>query len=203
VSFQVEKGSAAEVRQAASGFFDFALRFAQNDGVPGRFGYGGRMMRGWVVVLAVMLVSAAGWAAEKPFNPASDPAKDLQAAMQQAQAEHKNILMDVGGNWCGWCLVLDKTLHEDPELSALLEKNYVVVYVNFSKENENTKFLRKYPEPKGYPSWYVLSPEGKLLKAENDTSELETNHKLDQGYNKEALKRFLEKYAPKAAQPMA
>ena len=160
-------------------------------------------MRRWVAVLVVMVsVSAAAWAMDKPFNPASDPAKDLQAAMQRAQAEHKNILMDVGGNWCGWCLVLEETLHGDAELSALLEKNYVVLHVNFSKENENTKFLKRYPEPAGYPSWYVLSAQGKLLKAENDTSELEANHKIDQGYNKEALKRFLVKYAPKAmAQP--
>ena len=79
-------------------------------------------MKRWVVVLAVMLVSAAAWAVEKPFNPASDPAKDLQVAMQRAQAEHKNILMDVGGNWCEWCLVLEETLHADPELNALLRR---------------------------------------------------------------------------------
>ena len=160
-------------------------------------------MRRWVAVLVVMVsVSVAAWAVDKPFNPASDPAKDLRAAMQRAQAEHKNILMDVGGNWCEWCLVLEQTLHGDAELSALLEKNYVVLHVNWSKENENAKFLKRYPEPAGYPSWYVLSAQGKLLKAENDTSELEANHKIDQGYNKEALKRFLVKYAPKAmAQP--
>ena len=161
-------------------------------------------MKRWVAVLGVMLVSAAAWAVEKPFDPGSDPAKDLQAAMQRAQAEHKNILMDVGGNWCEWCLVLEETLHGDAELSALLEKNYVVLHVNWSKQNENAKFLKRYPEPAGYPSWYVLSAQGKLLKAENDTSELEANHKIDQGYNKEALKRFLVKYAPKAmAQPAA
>ena len=161
-------------------------------------------MRRWVAVLAVMLVSAAAWAVEKPFDPGSDPAKDLQAAIERARAEHKNILMDVGGNWCGWCLVLEKTLHEDPELSALLEKNYVVLHVNWSKENENAKFLKRYPEPVGYPSWYVLSPTGKVLKAETNTGELEANHKIDQGYNKEALKRFLVKYAPKGlSQPVA
>ena len=162
-------------------------------------------MRRWVAVLVVMVsVSAAAWAMDKPFNPASDPAKDLQAAMQRAQAEHKNILMDVGGNWCGWCLVLEETLHGDAELSALLEKNYVVLHVNWSKENENAKFLKRYPEPAGYPSWYVLSPTGKVLKAETNTGELEANHKIDQGYNKEALKSFLEKYTPKpVGQPVA
>jgi len=162
-------------------------------------------MRRWVLVLAVMVgVSAAGWAVEKPFNPASDPAKDLQAAIQRAQAEHKNILMDVGGNWCEWCLVLEETLHGDAELNALLEKNYVVVHVNWSKENENKAFLRRYPEPVGFPTWYVLSPTGKMLKAETNTGELEANHKIEQGYNKAAIKKFLEKYAPKpVSQPVA
>jgi hypothetical protein len=43
----------------------------------------------------------------------------------------------------------------------------------------------------------VLSPYGKLLKAETNTSELEANHDIDGGYNKAALKRFLVTYAPK------
>lgn len=154
-------------------------------------------MRRWIAVLAVMVgVSAVAWAADKPFDPTRDPANDLQAAMQRAQAEHKNILMDVGGNWCGWCLVLEKTLHDDPTLDGLLEKNYVVLHVNFSQENQNTPFLHNYPEAKGYPAWYVLSPQGRLLKAEN-TSELEATHDLREGYNKDALKRFLEMNAPK------
>lgn len=162
-------------------------------------------MRHWVAGLAVMLVSVAAWASvEKPFDPASDPAKDLQAAMQRAQAEHKNILMDVGGNWCEWCLVLEETLHGDAELNALLEKNYVVVHVNWSKENENKAFLKRYPQPVGFPTWIVLSPTGKVLKAETDTSELETNHDINGGYNKAALKRFLVKYAPQpVSQPTA
>ena len=43
-----------------------------------------------------------------------------------------------------------------------------------------------------------------MLKAETNTGELEANHKIDQGYNKEALKRFLVKYAPKpVGQPVA
>ncbi len=140
---------------------------------------------------AVMTMGAAGaLAAEKPFDPTRDAAKDLQAAMVQAKAENKNILMDVGGNWCPWCLVLDRTLAEDAGLHEVLEKNYVVVRVNFSKENQNAAFLSQYPAAKGYPAWYVLSPEGKLLKAE-DTSDLEATHKLEAGYNKAMLRSFL------------
>jgi thiol:disulfide interchange protein len=155
-------------------------------------------MRRWVaVVVLVLAVSGAARAAEKVFDPARDPAKDLQAAITKAEAEHKNILMDVGGNWCSWCMLLDRMMHEDAEVSSVLEKNYVVLHVNFSKENENKDFLAKYPQPKGYPALYVLSPQGRLLKAETDTSELEGDHKISGGYNKNAVRRFLEKNAPK------
>ena len=147
-----------------------------------------------VGMAALVLASAGAMAAEKPFDPTRDAAKDLQAAMAQAKAENKNILMDVGGNWCPWCLVLDRTLAEDAGLHAQLEKNYVVVHVNFSKENQNAGFLKQYPAAKGYPAWYVLSPDGKLLKAE-DTSDLEATHKLDAGYNKATLRSFLESQA--------
>ena len=136
-------------------------------------------------------------ASEKIFDPARDSAADLQAAMEQARREHKNILMDVGGNWCPWCILVDRTLHEDPELKALLEKNFVLLHVDFSQGHENAAFLKSYPKATGYPAWYVLSPRGRLLKAE-DTSELEQTHKLAAGYNKDALKRFLTENAPKS-----
>jgi thiol:disulfide interchange protein len=154
-------------------------------------------MRRWVAVVVMwMTVSVAAWAADKPFDPSRDPAKDLQAAIQQAEAQHKNILMDVGGNWCSWCLLLERTLTEDTDLHSLLEQNYVVLHVNWSMGQQNQGFLGKYPPAKGYPAWYVLSAQGRLLKAE-DTSELEQTHKLGAGYNKDALRKFLEENAPK------
>jgi thiol:disulfide interchange protein len=150
------------------------------------------MMRAfrWIAVVLALGVSVTAYAADKPFDPTRDSNKDLHAAIEQARMEHKNILMDVGGNWCPWCILLDRTLNDDPELHALLEKNYVLLHVNFSRENENLNFLGPYPKAKGYPAWYVLSPKGKLLKAE-DTSELEQTHKLDAGYNTATLKTFL------------
>ena len=135
-------------------------------------------------------------AAEKPFDPGRKPAADLQAAETKAKAEHKNILMDVGGNWCPWCLLLDRTLETDSSLHTQLDGNYVVLRVNWSRENKNEEFLSAYPKPKGFPAWYVLSPDGKLLEAE-DTSNLESNHSLDSGYNKELLAKFLDANAPR------
>jgi len=150
----------------------------------------------FVATVMFLGLSTMAFAAEKPFDPSRDSAKDLAAAELQAKVEHKNILMDVGGNWCPWCILVDRTLNQDAELHTLLEKNYVVLHVNFSKENQNVAFLKVYPAAKGYPAWYVLAADGKLLKAE-DTSELEQDHKLAAGYNRDALKSFLIANAPK------
>ena len=150
----------------------------------------------FAAVVAVLGMAGSAFAAEKLFDPTRDSAKDLKAAIETARQQHKNILMDVGGNWCPWCILLDRTLNEDAELHGLIEKNYVLVHVNFSRENENQAFLGSYPKAQGYPAWYVLSPEGKLLKAE-DTSALEQDHKLNAGYSKEAVKAFLVGNAPR------
>ncbi len=154
-------------------------------------------MRRRSLIIAVLGLAVAAHATDKLFDPSRDPSQDLRAAETQARTEHKNILVDVGGNWCPWCILLDRTLADDSGLRELLRTKYVVVRVNWSPENENVTFLRNYPAPKGYPAWYVLSSEGTLLKSESDTSELEVNHKIANGYNKEALRRFLVQNQPR------
>lgn len=148
-----------------------------------------------VAAAALLFASSAAFAAENIFDPTRDPAKDLAAAETQAKAEHKNILLDVGGNWCPWCHLLDKTLHENADLKSALETRFVVVHVNWSRENENAAFLSKFPKVDGYPFLFVLSPEGKLLHAQ-PTDPLETDHKLGGGYNLEAVREFLKKWSP-------
>ncbi len=140
----------------------------------------------------LLLYPVLAFGADKPFDPARDPAKDLKAAEQQAQAERKNILLDVGGNWCGWCLVLDRFVHNQPELSAKID-HFVVLHVNYSRENENAGFLSAYPKPNGFPYFYVLSPQGKLLTAQS-TDAFETDHKLANGYNADRLSEFFDRW---------
>lgn len=40
------------------------------------------------------------------FDPARDPAKDVAAAATTAQG--KRVIVDVGGQWCAWCHILDR-----------------------------------------------------------------------------------------------
>jgi len=130
------------------------------------------------------------------FDPTRDPKADLAAAMDKAAKTGKNVVLDVGGEWCGWCVYMDKFFYQNPDIAGLRDKNYVWVKVNFSKVNENKEFLSAYPEPAGYPHLFVLDSSGKLLQSQ-DTSELE----MGKGYNPDKVTEFLKKWSPGPAAP--
>lgn len=124
------------------------------------------------------------------FNPAADADKEIHLAIAEAGSSHKKILLDVGGNWCKWCKMLDAFFESTPDVSRLLHDKYVVVKVNFSKENENKAVLSRYPKVAGYPHFFVLNSDGTLLCSKN-TGELEKG----QGYDAVKMKAFLTQWA--------
>ncbi len=97
------------------------------------------------------------------FDPLRDPAKDLVKIIKKAKSEKKNILLDIGGEWCPWCRKIDEFIELNPSVKQALLENFIVMKVNVSKENKNEKFLVKYPKVDGYPHYFVLAPDGKLL----------------------------------------
>lgn len=126
------------------------------------------------------------------FNPKRDPKADLAEAVTKATASGKRIVLDVGGEWCVWCVYMDRYFIENPSLEKLREENFVWLKVNMGPENENKEFLSIYPEAKGYPHLYVLDPTGKLLQSQ-DTSTLEEG----KGYNLTRFTEFLKNWSPK------
>ena len=48
-------------------------------------------------------------------------------ALGQANAEHKRLVVVLGGNWCQWCLALDDLMHSDSALRGYLADHYVVL----------------------------------------------------------------------------
>jgi thioredoxin-related protein len=129
------------------------------------------------------------------FDPARDVMKDVQDAISQAKISHKRILLDVGGEWCIWCHRLDSLFLQNKDLAEYLNKHYVVVKINVSKENKNQEFLSKYPKVAGYPHLFVLDRNGKLLHSQ-DTGELEypKNYPV-KGHDKKKVFNFLKKWA--------
>ena len=52
------------------------------------------------------------------FDPTRDAVKDLDAALVKARAENKRVLVEVGGEWCTWCHILDRFFAANPGLLA-------------------------------------------------------------------------------------
>ena len=125
------------------------------------------------------------------FDPKRDPASDLEMAKVEAQRGDKRILLDVGGEWCSWCHILDKLVEEDAEIRSFRDANFVWMKVNYSEENENKAFLSAYPEIKGYPHLFVLDADGKLLHSQF-TGDLEKG----KGYDRKKFFAFLKDWAP-------
>ena len=91
-------------------------------------------MKFLVPVLSYCLVaSIPAIASQGPFDKNSHPEEDLANAKKLSKIGGKNIIVDVGGNWCEWCIAIDRTLQKDPLLKQLLDKNFVVLHVDYGE----------------------------------------------------------------------
>lgn len=122
----------------------------------------------------------------KEYNPTRDPAADLAATVEQAEAGGKRILLQVGGEWCGWCHKLDNYIATHPTVAESLRDHFVIMKVNYSDENENAEFISQFPEVPGYPHLYVLESDGTFLHSQ-PTAELEEGS----SYSEPALLEFI------------
>ncbi len=130
------------------------------------------------------------------FDPQRDAARDLATAQNQAQTTGRRVLVDVGGQWCGWCRKLDRFIASQPQIKTLIDNHYVWLKVNYSAENRNTAVLSRWPKPRGFPYLLVLDPNGKLLHAQGVGGlETETENEADEDYDAGRVMAFLKRYA--------
>jgi thiol:disulfide interchange protein len=125
------------------------------------------------------------------YDPARDPSRDLDAALKMARATGRRVLAEVGGEWCTWCHIMDRFFVANPDLRKIRDANFIVLKINFSKENQNQAFLARWPKVEGYPHLFVLDADGKLLQSQ-DTSALESG----KDYDPIVFRAFLVQWSP-------
>ena len=132
------------------------------------------------------------------YNPNADATKDIAAVVKQANAAHKFVMIQAGGNWCSWCKRFNKTVTEDAELDSVLNANFIVYHLNYSPENMNHDAFAKlgYPQRFGFPVILILDNKGNRLHTQN-SEYLEEG----KGYNKEKILEFFQNWSPKALDP--
>lgn len=124
------------------------------------------------------------------YDPNRNADTDIKSAVLEARRTGKLVLVDVGGEWCVWCHILDEFFDQNPKLLEYREQNYVMVKINYSPENKNDTVLSRYPAIPGFPHLFVLDTKGKLLRSQ-DTGELEAG----KSYNAQKVYGFLRKWA--------
>jgi thioredoxin-related protein len=138
----------------------------------------------------LIMISACIYAQDKIqiYDPSANAQFDLQKAIQLAGQENKHVLVQVGGNWCPWCVKLHGFFDSEAVIDSILTADYILTKVNYSKENKNPEAMATldYPQRFGFPVLVVLDTKGNRLHTQ-DTGYLE----LDKGYDTEKVKRFL------------
>ena len=118
----------------------------------------------WLSVVFVLL--AVGACAEVEYRPYDEKA-DAKAAIAQLLADtasQKRILLTFGANWCEDSRALESH-YRDPELAALLQREFRVLHVDVGVSHRNLDINQRYGNPidKGIPSVVLLRPDGTVL----------------------------------------
>lgn len=81
------------------------------------------------------------------YDETRNPADDLRATIARATAEKKRIILQLGGDWCGWCKILTKVFESDARARQCLNDNFILMKVTVTKDQPNSSFLAAYPRP--------------------------------------------------------
>jgi C-terminal processing protease CtpA/Prc len=122
-------------------------------------------------------VLAAASPAKSPrpdiYDESADGAKQIADALAVAKKEKKQVLLQFGANWCGWCHKLHKLCQTDADIAAKLKEDYVIVLIDVNK-GRNEDINKRYDNPTrfGLPVIVILDSDGKALTTQ-DTGKLE------------------------------
>lgn len=146
------------------------------------------LRRSFLFVVALLCAAAPAAAQGLPsrFDPRRDAAADVAAAVARAAAAGRNVIVDVGGEWCAWCHVMDRFIAAHDEVRSLIEADFVWVKVNFSPANRNEALLSRWPAIPGYPHLFVLDGAGRLIRSQ-PSAQLERGN----GYDEAKMLAFL------------
>ncbi|HEY9714135.1 MAG TPA: thioredoxin family protein, partial [Chroococcales cyanobacterium] len=88
---------------------------------------------------------------------------DLNAALAEAKAQKKLVMVDFYTDWCGWCKVLDRETYGNSEVQSFVNQNMVPVKINAEEPTAGKAAASKY-KVDGYPTILILDSSGKVLK---------------------------------------
>ena len=132
------------------------------------------------------------------YDAQADGTVQIAAALKQAKAESKTVLLDFGANWCPWCHKLETLFTTDAAIAAQLKDGFVLVLIDVNMRHgvkRNFAVNEKYGNPihEGLPVLVVLDADGRQLTTQ-ETGALEDGK---DGHDPAKVAAFLRRWAPK------
>jgi thiol-disulfide isomerase/thioredoxin len=119
---------------------------------------------------------------EAPYDTAANADAQLDAAIARARKDGKEVLIDLGGNWCADCRIM-AGLMELPEMRSFLKAHFEMVSVDVGRFNKNLQIPARYgitSRLEGVPAFLVATPDGKLLNPGNVSAIQDARHMTPQ-----------------------
>ena len=88
---------------------------------------------------------------------------NLETALNEAKLLKQNILVDLGGEFCSICKVIDKRIFADKDVQEAL-RNFVALKIDASKQPDEYNFFKENFQVMGVPAILLLTADLKLIK---------------------------------------
>lgn len=152
-----------------------------------------------IMVLTILTLSFTSFSqVKKVYNPDADTNADIKKALELAQKNKKHVFLQIGGNWCPWCIKFHNFIEANDTLKNYIGENFVTVKVNYDRDNKQEELLQKldYPQRFGFPVFVVLDANGNRIHTQNSAFLEE-----DKSYSEEIVLRFFKNWSPAALDP--
>ena len=115
----------------------------------------------------------------------------IAAALKKAQRDHKHVLIEWGGNWCGWCYKLHDVFHNDADVHPIVHEEFELVLIDSGKNQDLMLEYGGKERQYSYPHLTVLDEQGTVL-TNQETGSLEEGPKHDPAL----VSQFLRTWVP-------
>ena len=110
------------------------------------------------------------------YDPTANAKQVIADAISKAKKEDKNILVIWGGNWCGWCHILNDLFENNNEINTVLNEKYIRVPIDSRINKRLIEEMKVQTE--GVPYLTLLDANGKKIK-DQSTVPFEVGSKHD------------------------
>ena len=133
----------------------------------------------FTILPAIMIFAIVGCTKTTGNNP---QIASIDSAVVIASQSHRQVLCQMGGDWCKWCRKLNEEIAADSALSQFIDDNYVYIRVLYNgKDDPTSQELdeRLHNASRfGFPVWVILNGKGEVVHIQN-TEYLESGFGYD------------------------